>query len=79
LEALQLNCYKEKGITLYGNCDFPKGIKGFSDKDPAIKVFPNPVTDYLTIETEMIDVTINVETIFGEIILRKKCQPEKQN
>jgi hypothetical protein len=73
----KLNCYKEKGIALYGNCDYPTGIKKISGESFSIKIFPNPVTDHLTVETEMTDATINVETIFGEIILTQKMTTGK--
>lgn len=51
------------------NVDFPLGIETLSELD--VKVFPNPFTDYITIETEKIEnANIRIYNIYGGLVFQ---------
>lgn len=64
-----LNCYQENGVTLYGTCDYPTGVTAITGESYAPEIFPNPLTDFLTIRQETDDAKIAVETLLGATIL----------
>jgi|APGre2960657505_1045072.scaffolds.fasta_scaffold13009_2 hypothetical protein len=72
-----LNCYSENGFQIYGNCDYPTDLNELSKENYSIKIFPNPVLDFLTVENGTSGATISVENLIGENILFQKISSDK--
>ncbi len=61
-----LNCYAERGVHIFGDCDFPTGINETSEESSALKMFPNPVDDFLMIENGIIGANISIKNVLGQ-------------
>ena len=72
-----LNCYTEHSNHVYGTCDYPTGINEITNQNNYPKIFPNPVSNFLTIENATSGTTISVENVLGENILSQKLFYDK--
>ena len=72
-----LNCYSEYGVHIYGTCDYPTGINELANQNYSLKIFPNPVSGFLTVENGISGATITVQNVLGETILSQKLTADK--
>lgn len=65
----QLNCFSQSGIPVYGDCTYPTGLNHEPVTDEKELVYPNPVTDMLTIETPTARSEWVLEDVTGRAML----------
>lgn len=77
--ASSLNCYIEYGVHIYGTCDYPIGtsINEISNRVSSIKLYPNPVANFLTIEKGVRGAKINIENLLGKNIFTQTLATSK--
>jgi hypothetical protein len=66
--SFELNCYKEKGTFSFGPCNYPIAINELNIENNAPRIFPNPATNLLYIDTIKIGTTIKIINSLGQVI-----------
>lgn len=72
-----LNCYREKDIPVYGTCDYPTGTDEATGISSNWNMYPNPVSEYLTIEHASAGATLTLENMTGERVYTEKLTSDK--
>ena len=68
---LYLMCYKENGLNLIGNCSEVSSI-GDNIKENNLKVYPNPFSDYLFLDTVDEIFISRIISLTGEVLIENK-------
>jgi hypothetical protein len=69
----ELNCYKEKGVTIYGACNYPTNIHQIFKNQLTVTLSPNPFADRLDIKLNTNEPS---EIIIYDVTSRKLSQKQ---